>query len=129
MLWDANGTVILAGCTRARHGRLIRRLRQVVHDCAGSPVFWADIPGLSLRAGVVVSQLGSRRCDLEPISDLPLFRITDHRAGPATEVSLAAQQLMIYANRRPCTWMYETRNETMPRPGLAVLRASRGSAR
>jgi hypothetical protein len=43
---------------------------------------------------------------------LPLTRITDHRAGPATEVSLAAQRSAVYADGPRCTWMYETRNET-----------------
>jgi hypothetical protein len=38
---------------------------------------------------------------------LPLFRITDHRARPATEVSLPAQQPVVHADRRWCTWMYE----------------------
>ena len=47
---------------------------------------------------------------------LPLFRIKDHRAGRATEVFMAAQQPVIYADGRRCTRMYETRNETMPRP-------------
>jgi hypothetical protein len=44
--------------------------------------------------------------------ELPLFRIKDHGAGPATEVSWPAQRPAMYADRRRCTWMYETRNET-----------------
>jgi hypothetical protein len=36
---------------------------------------------------------------------------------------LAAQQPMIYANRRRCTWMYETRNETNPDPFVPVTDA------
>src|SRR5262249_25610574 len=47
-----------------------------------------------------------------PTGDIWLFRITDHRAGPATEVSLAAQGCVVDADGRRCTWMYETRNET-----------------
>jgi hypothetical protein len=45
-------------------------------------------------------------------ADLPLFRIKDHHAGPATEVSLPTQPSAMHADRRRCTWMYETRNET-----------------
>ena len=39
-------------------------------------------------------------------------RITDHRARPATLVYLPAERPVIHADRRRCTWMYETRNET-----------------
>jgi len=46
-------------------------------------------------------------------ADLPLFRITDHSAGPARDVWLPAQRPMVYADRRRCTWVYETRNETV----------------
>jgi hypothetical protein len=31
------------------------------------------------------------------------------------EVSLAAQRPAVHADRRRCTWMYETRNETADR--------------
>ena|SRR5215467_14122344 len=48
-------------------------------------------------------------------ADLPLFRITDHRAGPAMDVSLAGQRPAVHADGRRCTWMYETRSETMSR--------------
>jgi hypothetical protein len=55
-------------------------------------------------------------------ADLPLFRIKDHPAGPATEVSLAAQGPAVHADRRRCTCMYETRNETAHlRRGPAML--------
>ncbi len=47
-------------------------------------------------------------------ADLPLCRIKDHRAGPATEVSRAAQGPAVHADGRRCTWMYETKNETAP---------------
>jgi len=33
-------------------------------------------------------------------ADLPLFRITDYRARPATEVCLAAQRPAVHAGRR-----------------------------
>jgi hypothetical protein len=33
------------------------------------------------------------------------FRIKDHRAGPATEVSLAAQRCVVHADGRPRAWM------------------------
>src|SRR5215471_12731101 len=45
-------------------------------------------------------------------ADLPLFRITDHRAGPAMVVYLPAQRPAVHADGLRCTWMYETRNET-----------------
>ena len=45
-------------------------------------------------------------------ADLPLFRITDHRARRATAVYLPAKRSAVHAARRWCTWMYETTNET-----------------
>ena len=45
-------------------------------------------------------------------ADLPLFRIKDHRAGLATMVFLPAQGSAMHLDRRWCSWMYETRNET-----------------
>src|SRR5215470_9951558 len=36
-----------------------------------------------------------------------LFRIKDHRAGPAIEVSLSAQRAAIHADRHRYTWMYD----------------------
>jgi hypothetical protein len=50
--------------------------------------------------------------ETSPSHDRPLFRITDLRAGPATEVCLPALRPAVHADRRRCTWMYETRNET-----------------
>ena len=58
--------------------------------------------------------------------DLPLFRIKDDRPGPATEVSSAAQRPPTRADRRPCMWMYETRNETT-RIGWPVVFMTYGS--
>jgi hypothetical protein len=47
---------------------------------------------------VIVSGQGRGRT-----ADLPLFRSTDHRAGPSTEVSLAAQRPVVHADGRRCT--------------------------
>ena len=44
--------------------------------------------------------------------DRPLFRIKDHRLGLATVVCLPAQRPAVNVDRRRCTWMYETANET-----------------
>src|ERR1039458_2538062 len=63
--------------------------------------------------------------------DLPLFRITDHRAGLAMMVSLPAQRPVVYADRRSCTWVYETTNETKRRHRhrwLAIMSHSRSDA-
>ena len=56
---------------------LIRRLRQVVQDCPGAAIIWADIPSPSPRDGGCLPARQqdwqqSRRLGL--ISDLPLFR-------------------------------------------------------
>src|SRR5690348_13480203 len=56
-------------------------------------------------------------------ADLPLFRSKDRCAGPATEVSFAAQGRVLHADGRRCTWMYETRNETAR--GTAAVSARR----
>jgi hypothetical protein len=45
-------------------------------------------------------------------ADLPLFRIKDHHAGLATEISLPAHRPARHADGRRCMWMHETRNET-----------------
>jgi hypothetical protein len=44
--------------------------------------------------------------------ELPLFRIKEHRLGLATVVSVPAQRHAMHADRRRCTQMCETRNET-----------------
>jgi len=49
-------------------------------------------------------------------ADLPLFRITDHRAGLAMVVYLHAQRPAVHADGLRCTNMYETRNETVVQP-------------
>src|SRR5215472_6512706 len=51
------------------------------------------------------------------LPDRPLFRITDHSAGPAMVVYLPAQRPTVHADALRCTWMYETRNETAVQPG------------
>lgn len=53
--------------------------------------------------------------------NLPRFRITDHRACRTMMVSLPAQRPAAHADGRRCTWMYETRNETVVQPGLGWL--------
>src|SRR5215472_15598452 len=60
------------------------------------------------RAGVAVNT-GRRAAR---IANLLLFRIKDHRAGLGMVVSLPGQTGPVHADRRRCTWMYETRNET-----------------
>jgi hypothetical protein len=62
-----------------------------------------------------------------PAADPPPFRIKDHRAGPTTTVCPPAQRPAVYADRRWCTWMYETRNDTTqvdPSAGHDALRSS-----
>ena len=45
-------------------------------------------------------------------ADLPVFRIKDGCAGLAMVVYLSAERPVMYADRRQCTCMYKTTNET-----------------
>jgi hypothetical protein len=59
---------------------------------------------------IIKSASAQVRGGIEPPTSA--FRITDHRAGPATEVCRLAQRPAVPANRRQYTWMYETTNKT-----------------
>jgi hypothetical protein len=58
--------------------------------------------------------------------ELPLFRTKDHRAALAMMVFLPAQRPAVYVDGRWCTWMYETRNETIAAPAALRLAACSG---
>src|SRR5690349_14109925 len=82
----------------------------------------------SLFAAVRRDADDCRRCPSRLPSKIPadllLFRMKDHCARPATEVSFAVQGRVVYADGRRCTWVYETTNETAPSadPGALFLR-------
>jgi len=76
---------------------------------------WGRTPGACATDDGWHAELDHGRTDTEKLRDTAkvvrsdrrrLFRITDRRARPATEVSLAAQRSGVHADRRRCTKMY-----------------------
>ena len=55
------------------------------------------------RIATLPNRDGRPGCYTRQLCDLPLFRIKDHRAGPAREVWLPAQRRVVHADGRWCT--------------------------
>jgi hypothetical protein len=65
-------------------------------------------PNQKKSSGRLVNETGQEG----RIVDVPLFRIRDHHLRLAREVFLPVQRHAMHADRRRCTGVYETRNET-----------------